>query len=521
VTQDALLHGLRFTDPEDGEVEIDLLVLMPDKGATVIEVKGGQILYSDGQVWQIRGDGRHPIDPAEQAAKEVRALTRFLERQPDWSRGYLRAAWLCAFPNTTVEGDLGPRLRRDLMITRDDLADAAGRAYDRLNDPKLQRWTPRAGWVDSALDHLLGAYDETREIAARTAERLTHVEQLTAQQAALLSVIEQVPRFEVTGPAGSGKTWMAMEQARRWAEQGERVAFLTYTRGVAEAITRAMSDLPEKQRPVWMGTYFQLADRWGIRAASADDHDFWTRRGPEEMRHHAEQQPPAFTALIVDEAQDFADDWWPALLAASTPDAKVAVFRDDQQLVFTDRKGRPDIDLVPLTLKENLRNSSEIVETFRHLIEGEVSSRSGSGFPIEFVPCDPSTAEQTADAVVQHLTEERGWLPEHVVVLTTAHRHPVQREYENDKQAYWNDLWEADDVFYSTVAGFKGLERPAVVLMVDGFHDEIDPRNVLYTGMSRARDLLVVVASPDLIEEVGGQKLRKRLAHHQTAIAAD
>ena len=95
----------------------------------------------------------------------------------------------------------------------------------------------------------------------------------------------------------------------------------------------------------------------------------------------------------------------------------------------------------------------------------------------------------------------------------------MQREYETDKDAYWNDLWDSDDVFYSTVAGFKGLERPAVVLMVDGFHAGLDPKNVLYTGMSRARDLLVVVAPPELIEQAGSSKLTKRLAHYERKVA--
>lgn len=508
-----LLHGLRFTDPIDGEVEIDLLVLMPDKGAAVIEVKGGQITYSDGQAWQVRGDGRHPIDPAEQAAKEVRALQRFLERQPDWSRGYLRAAWLVAFPNTHVTGDLGPRLRRDIVIGADDLDDPAGKVFDRLQDPSLERWTARDGWVQTAWNHLLGTYDANVEIQGRTAERLKHADQLTAEQSALLSVIRHVPRFEVTGPAGSGKTWMATEQARRWAAAGERVAYLSYTRGVVESIRRSMADLPTNEHPAWIGTYFLLASLWGIRPVDQDDADFWSRRGPEEMLAHARrlEDTERFTALVVDEAQDFADSWWPALLAASTPDAKVAVFRDDQQAVFTQRRGRPDIDLVPLVLGENLRNASEIVETFRHLIDSEVASRSGSGFPLEYVRCTPSAVEEVTDRVVSELVDQRGWLPEHVVVLTTQHRHPVQKEYR-DKEKYWNDLWDSDDVFYSTVAGFKGLERPAVVLMLDGFHDDLDPRNVLYTGMSRARDLLIVVG-PE-----GGKKFHRRLLHHERVL---
>ncbi len=517
---DVLMHGLRFTDPVDGEVEIDLLVLMPDLGAAVIEVKGGQITYSDGQVWQVRGDGRHPIDPAEQAAKEVRALQRFLERQPDWSRGYLRAAWLVAFPHTRVTGDLGPRL--------------ATRHRHRRGRPRRrggQGLRPPAGPFPGAVDapgrlgpdrmgHLLGTYDATVEIQGRTAERLKHADQLTAEQAALLAVIRNVPRFEVTGPAGSGKTWMATEQARRWTAAGERVAYLSYTRGVIESIRRSTALLPASEQPAWVGTYFLMAASWGIRPADDDDQDFWTRRGPEEMLAHAQRMDDAdrFTALIVDEAQDFADSWWPALLAACTPDAKVAVFRDDQQAVFSQRRGRPDIDLVPLVLGENLRNASEIVETFRHLIDGEVTSRSGSGFPIEYVRCTPGTVEEVTDDVVGELVDHRGWLPEHVVVLTTRHRHPVHREYL-DKESYWNDLWDCDDVFYSTVAGFKGLERPAVVLMVDGFHDDLDPRSVLYTGMSRARDLLIVVAPEDALEEAGGRKFHRRLLHHERVLA--
>lgn len=516
---DVLLHGLRFTDPIDGDVEIDLLVLMPDLGAAVIEVKGGQIGYTEGQVWQVRGDGRHAIDPAEQAAKEVRALRRFLEWQPDWSRGHLRAAWLVAFPNTDVTADLGPRLRRDIVIGSNDLDDPAGRVFDRLLDPSLERWTARVGWVQNALDHLLGTYDTAVEIQGRTAERLKHVDQLTAEQAALLAVIRNVPRFEITGPAGSGKTWMATEQARRWAASGERVAYMSYTRGVVEAIRRSTSALPPAEQPAWIGTYFLLAANWGIRLTNDADGAFWIHRAPAEMLTHAHGLNDAdrFTALIVDEAQDFADSWWPALLAACTPDVKIAVFRDDEQAVFAQRRGRPDVDLVPLVLGENLRNCSEIVDTFRHLMDGDLISRSGSGFPIEYVRCTQSTAEETTDRVVAELVDKRGWLPEHVAVLTTKHRHPVQKEY-TDKVAYWNDLWDSDDVFYSTVAGFKGLERPAVVLMVNGFHDDLDPRNVLYTGMSRARDLLIVVAPEEVLEAAGSKKLRKRLLHYERVL---
>ncbi len=511
---DVMLHGLRFTDPVDGEVEIDILVLMPDMGAAVVEVKGGHITYSGGRVRQNGADGVHNIDPAGQSAREVRALQRFLERQPTWSRGRLRAGWLVALPYTAVGADLGPELPREVLIGKNDLADAAGRVFDRLGQPGLHTALPPGDWIQSALDHLLGVLDEGGEIAGRTSRRLERVEQLTEQQAALLSVVRNVRRIEVTGAAGTGKTWLAIEQARRWSAAGERVCFVSYTRGAIESVRRAMADLPDGEHPAYLGTFFQLGYEWGVHVQGPDDRDFWNRRGAEEIRAKAEELPDAarFTALVVDEAQDFSDAWWPALLASCAPDVRIAVFRDDEQAVFAERRGRPDVDLVPLVLDENLRNARQIVDAFRPLISADVTSRAGDGFPVEFVACGPGDdVVGCADDAVADLLERRGWLPEHVALLTSFHRHPVQRELDGDKAAYWDGLWQADDVFYSTVAGFKGLERPAVVLCVDGFHDGLEPRNVMYSGMSRARDLLVVVATPGAIEATGDKRLLKRL----------
>lgn len=511
--EDVLLHGLRLTDPADGDVEIDILVLMPDCGAAVIEVKGGVLAYAGGEVRQTGADGTHVIDPAEQATRQVRALKRFLERQSTWSRGALRAGWLIAMPYTERSGDLGPELIESVLVGRQDLQDVAGRVYDRLGQDGLHTPLPAGDWVGAALDHLLGVLDEPGEVRARAAERQRHVERLTDLQKAHLSFIRSVPRWQVTGAAGTGKTWLAVEQAHRWTESGERVAFVSYTRGATESVRRTIDEEPRRGRPRFVGTFFQLGYQWGVHAEDADDSDFWERRGPTEMLEKATAlaDHERFTALVVDEGQDFSDSWWPVLLASATPDARVAVFRDDEQTVFAQRRGRPDIDLVPLVLDENLRNARQVVDTFRPLISTSIVSRAGEGFPVEFVECSPGEEIPAADDIVADLTDRRGWLPEHVALLTTLHRHPVQREVDSDKAAYWQSFWDDDAVFYSTVAGFKGLERPAVVLCVDGFHDGLDARNVLYAGMSRARDLLVVVGSREVLAQAGEERLLRRL----------
>ncbi len=511
---DVLLHGVRFTDPVHGEVEIDLLVLMPDCGAVVIEVKGGHVAFADGGWTQTDATGPRAIAPVEQARAGVYALKRYLEGQPTWSRGALRATWLVAFPYLHVTEAMGPEARRDLIIGSEDLQDAAGIAYDRLMSPALQMFRSVDGWVDSALDLLLGVPDAEREIIGRTAARLRHADDLTEAQAGLLSAVRNNPRIEVTGSAGTGKTWLAIEQARRWAKAGERVCFVSYGRGVAEMARRAMATLPPSQQPAYLGTFHQLGYQWGVHPGASESNDFWIMEAPARMIEAAASLDASsrFTAFVIDEAQDFADSWWTALLASASSDSfRLAVFRDDEQAVFSDRRGRPDLPLTPLVLDENLRNARQIVDTFRPLLTAPITAMGGEGFPVEYVPCDQDDVMGAADDAVQALLDDRGWLPEHIALLTTKHRHPVQIEQANDRVAYWDDLWSANAVFYSTVSGFKGLERPAVVLAVNGFHDGIDPRSVLYAGMSRARDLLIVVGAEDELAAILNDKSMRRL----------
>lgn len=517
--EDVLLHGVRLTDPELGEVEIDLLVLLPDRGAVVIEVKGGVVTYAQGGFQQSGASDTHDIHPVRQARNGVYALRRFLQHQRTWSRGPLRSAWLLCFPFTDVAGSMGPEGHRDLIVDRREVPDLAGRAFDRMGDPAIDTKLPGAGWVDAVVDLLVHPVAIADLVQARAIARREHVERLTAQQSTLLSFIREIRRYEVVGSAGTGKTWLAMEQARRWAREGERVCFVSYGRGVAEYVARALNEFPERERPAYVGTFHELGWRWGVESADAGDHEAWVTRIPAAMldaaRGLAEDQ--RFTAFIVDEAQDFADSWWPALLAAAaSDDVKLAVFRDDEQAVFSQRRGRPDVQMPRFVLDGNLRNARQIVETFSPLVTAPITAEAGDGFAVEFVACTASTAQKRADDVAMELFDRRGWLPEQIALLTTMHRHPVQRE-STDKAAYWDDFW-GTDVFYSTVAGFKGLERPVVVLAVDGFHDGIDPRSVMYAGMSRARDLLVIVGEPSVVEAAVGEKVMRRLKRGSTRI---
>jgi len=87
----------------------------------------------------------------------------------------------------------------------------------------------------------------------------------------------------------------------------------------------------------------------------------------------------------------------------------------------------------------------------------------------------------------------------------------TERQASLGQQGYWDLFWDADDIFYGHVLGFKGMERRALVLCVneDGTRDRAAER--LYVGLSRATDRLIVVGDPDAITRMGGPEVSRRL----------
>jgi superfamily I DNA/RNA helicase len=368
--------------------------------------------------------------------------------------------------------------------------------------------------VDDLVDCLTGAAIPQRDLVAELTEREAACDLLTRDQADVLDRLQFLDRVEIRGGAGSGKTWLAVEKARRLAASGQRVALMCYSRGLAEFLRRRVATLRRRERPAYVGTFHYLGIGWGVPAGSDDDSGYWEEFLPERMVSLAGELPESerFDAIVVDEGQDFAQSWWAAVLAAlkDPENGSLYVFADEGQRVFA-RQGRPTVDLIPIPLNENLRNTKQIAGTFSSLAPEQMRIRGQSGVPVRFVQCATEDAVGVADDAADALLEE-GWPPESVALLTTFRRHPVQVERQAEGQdAYWATYWDDEDLFYGHVLGFKGLERPAVVLAVNGFRDEARAREMLYVGLSRARDLLVVCGDLELIRRVGGEAVARRL----------
>jgi len=519
-----LIPNLRLTSALKDH-ELDVVVIMPQVGIVVVEVKGGSVSVDhQGQWWSGGGTRRNRVRPVDQCRDGKYALRTFVEDDPRWKGRHSRVRWGHAIvvPYTDVADDFAtPDCPRWMISGRGDLDDLAGRLHDVCELQEHSQRVPNADDVELILEILTGRSFPVPDVTSEADEREATADRLTQEQATLLSVTRMIRRMEIRGGAGSGKTILALTQAKdltrgQGDRKAQRVALVCYSIGLSQYFKRQLAGVPRHHRPAFVGSFEDLANEWGIDTASHDRNDaaFWERDLAARMTEIAAALPDGkrFDALIVDEAQDFADHWWYPLMKAlrDEDEGGLYVYSDENQRIFA-RFGQPPVPLVPLVLDHNLRNTQQIARAFGPLAPMRMHLRGGVGADVRFVACPRDEAIGSADDQVDLLLEQ-GWQPQHVALLTMGSRHPaqVERQEADGHIGYWRSFWDNDDVFYGHVLGCKGLERRAVVLCVNAKNTE-RAREMLYVGMSRATDELVVVGDPDFIREIGGAQVAHRL----------
>jgi hypothetical protein len=163
-------------------------------------------------------------------------------------------------------------------------------------------------------------------------------------------------------------------------------------------------------------------------------------------------------------------------------------------------------------LRRFLRNTKQIYDAFGSLGPTRMTARGGDGRRRRLHPrgrgrrrhrrCRRRPSARRRLAPGQH----RG--PYH---RFTAAPHPDRQTERLGQIGYWRTYWDDEEVFYGHVLGCKGLERPAVVLCVNDSAIRERAREKLYVGMSRATDQLIVVGEPDVVREMGGPEVARRL----------
>ncbi|MCB9570882.1 MAG: NERD domain-containing protein [Kofleriaceae bacterium] len=492
-----VFHSLRWVrTPGSNRVaqgESDFVVFDPARGALVIEVKSGGIRLELGQWYQrnLTTKVENPIqNPVAQADRSRWFLISHFERRlrADAFCPVYHAVWFpsCEFPRHSLPADLHPPMvldARSLASPADaiDAAFAFGSGAPR--NVHLDKNDARS-LVDALAPTIYAVPSIRQSVEAR--ER-TYV-RLTAEQAKVLDFLEDQHRAVVAGAAGTGKTMVALALARRLADAGQNVVFLCFN-----APLRAYLEARHHSPRITFYTFDSLA------AAYVPEHagDFVAAKAAlVDLLISADA--PTFQHVLVDEGQDFEDDWIDAL-AASTGKT-FYVFYDSNQLIQRDHVPRwIERAECRLVLRRNCRTTTQIARfAYRcapHPIAPGPDTTVGPK-PRLYACTTRDDASNRVAALLAELLGEGRYAPDEIALLTL-HTTSTSLLGTFDRIGGYSvtDVPRPSAITYSSVRRFKGLEAKVVVVADVGATDLASPlvRSLLYVGSSRAMHELHVV----------------------------
>jgi hypothetical protein len=239
------------------------------------------------------------------------------------------------------------------------------------------------------------------------------------------------------------------------------------------------------------------------------DDRYFDRVLPELMMEAIDRLETQYDAVIVDEGQDFHDNWWvPLQCLLHDPDQGIFyVFFDDNQNLYRTAQNIP-LKLAPFPLTRNCRNTQRIHGVVMQFYQSDQTplAQGPLGRPVEVrTYAYVGGLKRALSRVLHRLIVEENVYPEDIVVLT-----PRKRE----RSHLWRvgpignfrltDQWSAGsgEIYCSTVHSFKGLESPVVILAEIEPYGTQDLETILYVGCSRACNHLIVLASAALAEDV-------------------
>jgi hypothetical protein len=496
------MHSLRLPRHRTKRsAEADFVVVSP-LAVIVIEVKGGRVARREGHwVYEDRHGRRFesvegPFVQAEGAMHALRHRLIDLGARADLDGiafGYLVITPDCRITATSVEWEAPVYIDERSLRGRSDLRGALDRAG--------AHWRSVLGLRDNAVgdsdqvERIVGLcrpdFEGVESLGANIASVNADVIRLSEQQFRVLDLVERWDRLVVEGPAGSGKTLLAAESARRRAESGERVLVTVQSPVLAAWLMKRLGEqvqvVPHRALDAFQGTV---------------------------------------DVLICDEAQDVMSEshleTLDRLLADGLESGKWQFFLDSvgQRGVLGEFDTeayavvRSWADGAPLVLAENVRNTAAVVaETvlMTGLTSGRVVVQGEGRLLIEFV----ESPEQEARAFREQVRESRsgGILDGQITLLTPSGDarllEHLPREFRGEISRVGISAalsWPLRNVSMASIADFKGMEND-VVIVADLW--EIEPEEsvaLLYTAMTRARSDLMVIWPQSMAERIDGLK---------------
>ena len=523
-----VLHSLGLAQHvRQTQGEADFVVVVPRHGIAVIEVKSHKHISRDPDGrWRL-GNHRPTIrGPFQQADEAMHSIRRYLRAAGADLHAVpiVNATW---FTHLRARASLPPSPEwhdwqvLDLDAFRTGAARAVLRVLDRGRDhlsgrlPQLRQspYQPDAAAAARFAAILRPRFDIVLGSADIRRDRETQLTQFLDEQYDALDAMSENRAVLFTGPAGCGKTFMAVEAAHRAQAAGLSGRLLCFNRLLSRHLDATVRATPSFS----IGSlHSEMLRTTGVTPPSQAGTAFW-----DQLLESATDQMLEVNAardiLIVDEAQDLATpeylDMLDLLVVGGLAGGRCLFFGDfERQALFGLADGRAELrgritGLASHTLTANCRNRPRIgaaAEVLASMSPGyKRFRREDDGVqPRYYWYRNPDDQQAHTVRAVRDLVAA-GYGLEDIILLSPRRASCA---------ATATDPWLAGVLTperggkprrgrlrHTTIHAFKGLEAPAIVLtdiddpMARGFEA------LLYVGLTRPTDRLSVVGTREAL----------------------
>jgi len=466
--------------------EIDFVICGPD-GLFVLEVKGGGVSCHDG-IWETTNrygeTDRLRESPFKQAEGALHGLRGKL---PASLSNIFVVGYGVVMPDVERLPDSAEWDRAILVDGRDF------RQFEKWLERFIRYWrakdTRKTAATPSQLNvlqqHLRPDFEAVVPLHVSAHEVETRIARLTEDQLRLIDVVEANPRVICSGGAGTGKTMLALELAKRWGESGMKTALACHS--------------------PWLKRFLERNAVPGLIVSLAESIHIAAKRASIEK----------FDALIVDEGQDILNmdalDKLDNYLLGGISEGRWCFFHDANNQSGLCGSYVPDaydylesFCPVRIPLKTNCRNSLPILQRIQGDLDADIgNSGVGDGPAVREVDvANAGSAIQALEKELRNLVDREGFNPGDIVILSPfafarswTSLLPAELRYsiavlDNASPRNLN----RNAIGFAQIGDFKGLESEVIVL-VDmprpGSSENL--RSYHYVGMSRARALLCMI----------------------------
>lgn len=496
--------------------EIDFVVVC-DRGVACLEIKGGRVECRDGK-WFFKDrysvEREKPEGPFAQVTGNMFSLRDVLKKKFQNNKHTKNLLTACGvvFPDIEFKSVSQEIISEIVYDNRtEDITGYMNRVFDYWEERQHRqpsRLSP--GDIRDIVQFLRGDFVFIPTLSDRLNSVEKRLVRLTSEQAQLMQALSLNKHLLIEGNAGTGKTLLAVDFAKKKAASGKKVLFLTYNKNLANNVIRQV-DTIENLKVINIHALFGEYVVVDVKKMQENPNVYFSEILPEIFYEYLselsdeELEKIKYDLIIMDEGQDILKPLYlyslDTLLRGGFANGDWAVFYDEKQNIYNpDYNDGMEIlrgyNCTEFKLFVNCRNTVQI-GTYSSKISGidlgEFIRENGEEVQnISYE--DDDDFKKKITGILKNLRKEKVDIRD-IVFL-------APKKYKNSKVAQAGiEVNEIGDNFdsskelpvYATIQGFKGLDSKIVILTDVEYIRKENLSSFLYIAGTRAITLLYIV----------------------------